>query len=143
MSKSDTPFTTLQRIIKNTNTKTILNKTKVIENNEYNNLILYISNNITNNKVLTIKEQLYNTKYEQRTKTSYYITDNNGRILNVSHILYLIYKPYLPYIKLNTKHNYILGNLTTSSEIYARISNYIYRKNKIQINIQYYNPFTE
>lgn len=143
MSKHDTPYTTLQRIIKNTNTKNTLTKTKVIEQQEYNNLILYISNNITNNKVLTIKEITYNTKYEQRTKTSYYITGNNGRILNISHILYLIYKPYLPYIKLNIKHNYILGNLTTSSEIYARISNYIYKQNKTQINIQYYNSITE
>ena len=52
MSKHDTPITTLQRIIRNTNTKHTLTKTKVLEKNEYNNLLTYIINNTTVNNTL-------------------------------------------------------------------------------------------
>lgn len=143
MSKKDTPLTTLQRIIRNTNTKNTLTKTKVLEQQEYNNLIKYIADNITTNSTINYTEQIYKTKYETKTKLHYYITDNKGKILNISHILYLIYKPYIPYIKLNVKHNYIIGNIHTSAELYARLSNYIYHTNKTVLHIHNLIPLTE
>ena len=66
MSKHDTPITTLQRIIRNTNTKHTLTKTKVLESNEYNNLLTYIISNTSTNNTLNYTEQIYNTKYNTK-----------------------------------------------------------------------------
>ena len=134
---------TLQRIISNTGTKRTLTKTKYLKQEEYNNLINYIALNITNNKTISYKEEVYNTKYETKTRIKFYITDNSGSIINISHIIYLLYKKFVPYLKLNITHNYIIGNLSTVSEVYARISNYIYSINKTKIRIQVLTPFTE
>jgi len=141
MSKQDTPNTTLQRIIRNTNTKHTLTKTKVLESNEYNNLLLFIINNTTINNTLNYTEQIYNTKYNTKARIKYYITDNKGDIINISHVIFLIYKRYMPILKLNITHNYIIGDLHTSAEIYARLSNYIYSINKQQIRIHQITPF--
>jgi hypothetical protein len=141
MSKQDTPNTTLQRIIRNTNTKHTLTKTKVLESNEYNNLLLFIINNTTINNTLNYTEQIYNTKHNTKARIKYYITDNKGNIINISHVIFLIYKRYMPILKLNVTHNYIIGDLHTSAEIYARLSNYIYSINKQQIRIHQITPF--
>jgi hypothetical protein len=141
MSKHDTPITTLQRIIRNTNTKNTLTKTKILESNEYNNLLLFIINNTTINNTLNYTEQIYNTKYNTKARIKYYVTDNKGNIINISHVIFLLYKRYMPIIKLNVKHNYIIGDLHTSAEIYARLSNYIYSINKQQIRIHQITPF--
>ena len=143
MSKHDTPITTLQRIIRNTNTKHTLTKTKVLESNEYNNLLTYIISNTTTNNTLNYTEQIYNTKYNTKSRIKYYITDNNGRIQNISHVIFLLYKRYMPNLKLNVKHNYIIGDLHTSAEIYARLSNYIYHTSKKHITIHSITPYTE
>lgn len=143
MSKHDTPITTLQRIIKNTNTKNTLTKTKVLEKNEYNNLLTYIIDNTTINNTLNYIENIYNTKYNTKSRIKYYITDNNGRIQNISHVIFLLYKKYIPILKLNVKHNYIIGDLHTSAEIYARLSNYLYHTSKKQITIHSITPYTE
>ena len=141
MSKHDTPITTLQRIIRNTNTKNTLTKTKVLEQQEYNNLLLFIINNTAKNNTLNYTEQIYNTKYNTRARIKYYITDDSGSIINISHVIFLLYKRYMPTLKLNVKHNYIIGDLHTSAEIYARLSNYIYHTNKQQIKIHLITPF--
>ena len=141
MSKQDTPITTLQRIIRNTNTKNTLTKTKVLEQQEYNNLLLFIINNTTINNTLNYTEQIYNTKYNTKARIKYYVTDNKGNIINISHVIFLLYKRYMPILKLNVKHNYIIGDLHTSAEIYARLSNYIYSINKQQIRIHLITPF--
>ena len=141
MSKHDTPRTTLQRIIRNTNTKNTLTKTKVLESNEYNNLLLFIINNTTINNTLNYTEQIYNTKYNTKARIKYYVTDDKGNIINISHVIFLLYKKYMPILKLNVKHNYIIGDLHTSAEIYARLSNYIYSINKQQIRIHQITPF--
>ena len=135
MSKHDAPIKTLQRIIRNTNTKNTLTKTKVLEKIEYNNLLTYIIDNTTVNNTLNYTEQIYNTKYNTKSRIKYYVTDNKGNIINISHVIYLLYKRYMPILKLNVKHNYIIGDLHTSAEIYARLSNYIYHTNKQQIKI--------
>ena len=44
-----TPNKTLQRIVKNTNTKRILTKTKVLAQEEYKALLQYVSDNIALN----------------------------------------------------------------------------------------------
>jgi len=141
MSKQDTPITTLQRIIRNTNTKNTLTKTKVLEQQEYNNLLLFIINNTTINNTLNYTEQLYNTKHNTKARIKYYVTDNKGNILNISHVIFLLYKRYMPILKLNIHNNYIIGDLHTSAEIYARLSNYIYSINKQQIRIHQITPF--
>ena len=141
MSKQDTPITTLQRIIRNTNTKHTLTKTKVLESNEYNNLLLFIINNTTINNTLNYTEQIYNTKHNTKARIKYYVTDNKGNIINISHVIFLLYKRYMPILKLNVTHNYIIGDLHTSAEIYARLSNYIYSINKQQIRIHQITPF--
>ena len=141
MSKQDTPITTLQRIIRNTNTKHTLTKTKVLESNEYNNLLTHIINNTTINNTLNYTEQIYNTKYNTKARIKYYITDNKGNIVNISHVIFLLYKRYMPILKLNIHNNYIIGDLHTSAEIYARLSNYIYSINKQQIRIHQITPF--
>jgi len=141
MSKQGTPITTLQRIIRNTNTKNTLTKTKVLESNEYNNLLLFIINNTTINNTLNYTEQIYNTKYNTKARIKYYVTDNKGNIINISHVIFLLYKRYMPILKLNVTHNYIIGDLHTSAEIYARLSNYIYSINKQQIRIHQITPF--
>ena len=140
MSKTDTPKTTLQRIVRNTNTKNTLTKTRVLEQTEYNNLLTYIINNTNTNNTLNYTEQIYNTKYNTKSRIKYYITDNNGNIINISHVIFLLYKKYMPILKLNVKHNYIIGDLHTSAEIYARLSNYIYNTNKQQIRIHQITP---
>ena len=140
MSKQDTPITTLQRIIRNTNTKHTLTKTKVLESNEYNNLLLFIINNTTINNTLNYTEQIYNTKHNTKARIKYYVTDNKGNIINISHVIFLLYKRYMPILKLNVTHNYIIGDLHTSAEIYARLSNYIYSINKQQIRIHQITP---
>ena len=141
MSKQDTPITTLQRIIRNTNTKNTLTKTKVLEQQEYNNLLLFIINNTTINNTLNYTEQIYNTKHNTKARIKYYVTDNKGNILNISHVIFLLYKRYMPILKLNIHNNYIIGDLHTSAEIYARLSNYIYSINKQQIRIHQITPF--
>jgi len=141
MSKQDTPITTLQRIIRNTNTKNTLTKTKVLEQQEYNNLLLFIINNTTINNTLNYTEQIYNTKHNTKARIKYYVTDNKGNIINISHVIFLLYKRYMPILKLNIHNNYIIGDLHTSAEIYARLSNYIYSINKQQIRIHQITPF--
>lgn len=135
-----TPNKTLQRIVLNTNTKNTLTKTKYLAQEEYNALLEYISSNIALN-TLNYTEQTYNTKYTTKSRIKYYITDSNGRIQNISHVIYLLYKKYMPILKLNVKHNYIIGDLHTSSEIYARLSNYLYHTRKQQIKIHSITPF--
>lgn len=140
MSKHDTPITTLQRIIKNTNTKRTLTKTKVLAQEEYKALLQYVSDNIALN-TLNYIENIYNTKCTTKSRIKYYITDNNGRIQNISYVIFLLYKKYIPILKLNVKHNYIIGDLHTSAEIYARLSNYLYHTSKKQITIHSITPF--
>ncbi len=141
MSKHDTPITTLQRIIRNTNTKNTLTKTKVLEQQEYFNLLQYLVINTKDNNTLNYTQHTYNTKHNTKARIKYYITDNNNNIVNISHIIFLIYKKYIPILKLNVKHNYIIGDLHTSAEIYARLSNYIYHISKQQIKIHLITPF--
>ena len=137
-----TPNKTLQRIVKNTNTKRTLMQTKVLTQEEYKALLQYVSDNIALN-TLNYIENIYNTKYTTKSRIKYYVTDNNGRIQNISHVIFLLYKKYIPILKLNVTHNYIIGDLHTSAEIYARLSNYIYHTNKKQITIHSITPYTE
>ena len=137
-----TPNKTLQRIVKNTNTKRTLTQTKVLAQEEYKALLQYVSDNIALN-TLNYIENIYNTKYTTKSRIKYYITHNNGRIQNISHVIFLLYKKYIPILKLNVTHNYIIGDLHTSAEIYARLSNYIYHTNKKQITIHSITPYTE
>lgn len=124
-----TPNTTLQRVIKNTNTKgTILNKTLFVSAGEYNALLQYIEDTLHLDTFNYIENTYITKKGISRSKITYYITNKHGEIINISHVLFLIYKKYMPDIKLNIRHNYIIGSLHTSSEIYARITNYLYRK---------------
>ena len=137
-----TPNKTLQRIVKNTNTKRTLTKTKVLAQEEYKALLQYVSDNIALN-TLNYIENIYNTKYNTKSRIKYYVTDNNGRIQNISHVIVLLYKKYIPILKLNVTHNYIIGDLHTSAEIYARLSNYIYHTSKKHITIHSITPYTE
>lgn len=137
-----TPNKTLQRIVKNTNTKRTLTQTKVLTQEEYKALLQYVSDNIALN-TLNYIENIYNTKYTTKSRIKYYITDNNGGIQNISHVIFLLYKKYIPILKLNVTHNYIIGDLHTSAEIYARLSNYIYHTSKQQITIHSITPYTE
>ena len=137
-----TPNKTLQRIVKNTNTKRTLTQTKVLTQEEYKALLQYVSDNIALN-TLNYIENIYNTKYTTKSRIKYYITDNNGGIQNISHVIFLLYKKYIPILKLNVTHNYIIGDLHTSAEIYARLSNYIYHTSKKQITIHSITPYTE
>ena len=137
-----TPNKTLQRIVKNTNTKRTLTQTKVLTQEEYKALLQYVSDNIALN-TLNYIDNIYNTKYTTKSRIKYYITDKNGRIQNISHVIFLLYKKYIPILKLNVTHNYIIGDLHTSAEIYARLSNYIYHTSKQQITIHSITPYTE
>ena len=137
-----TPNKTLQRIVKNTNTKRTLTQTKVLTQEEYKALLQYVSDNIALN-TLNYIDNIYNTKYTTKSRIKYYITDNNGGIQNISHVIFLLYKKYIPILKLNVTHNYIIGDLHTSAEIYARLSNYIYHTSKQQITIHSITPYTE
>lgn len=128
-----TPFKTLQRIVHNTNTKRTLTRTKVLAQEEYNTLLNYVVKVLTHN-ILNYTEQTYKTKTSTKVRIKYYAS-NNGNIVNISHVIFLLYKKYMPELKLNLKHNYIIGNLYTSAEIYARLSNYIYHINKTPIRI--------
>ena len=107
-----TPNKTLQRIVKNTNTKRTLTKTKVLTQEEYKALLQYVSDNIALN-TLNYIENIYNTKYTTKSRIKYYVTDNHGRIQNISHVIFLLYKKYIPILKLNVTHNYIIGDIHT------------------------------
>lgn len=130
-----TPNTILKQVLsklKNTNITT-LTKTVRIEHTDYMQLLSYIDKTFILN-TLNYTETLYKTKAGYtRTRVQYFITDSKGNIINISHVLFLLYKKYMSYIKLNVKHNYIIGNLTTSTEIFARLSNYMRSKNKQEI----------
>lgn len=134
MSKKYTPYNTLKRIVNNTNTKRTLTKTVVLAQDEYNSLLQYIITNI-NIYTLNYTETTYNTKYNTKSKIKYFISDNKGHIRNISHVIFLLYKKFMPELKLNLKHNYIIGTLHTSSEIYARLSNYIHNTTKQYLKI--------
>ena len=57
-----TPNKTLQRIVKNTNTKRTLTQTKVLAQEEYKALWQYVSDKIALN-TRNYTENMYNTKY--------------------------------------------------------------------------------
>lgn len=118
----------LDKVIQNNYNKKVIviNKLLILNSEEYKTILDTLYKYTLSDKVIiNYTEFKYTTKTgNERAKIKFFIT-LNGRIINISHIVFLIYKKFIPCIKLNIKHNYIIGDSITALELYARIANHI------------------